>query len=269
MKFALKSIVAAAAFVAFGVAHAGATLTLPVNGSVTDQGWTVSNLSGSGKLAFSSALVGALNSGGITVTAVAPAISDIVTRTNGQYKSVAAAAPVTSLSGSFDGTTLSISSVGTAGGALQTALVDPEGFASTGGSLSITNLRVDLGAKKVFARLEGGNGVGVVDNLYLWDIANITGPTSFAAVPGVTTSVNSLTGLSINAPAFDLFAKSLGLTAAGIAALQTVTDFGKIDSTISVTATAMATPAIPEPSTYALMGLGLVGMSLVARRRAK
>ncbi|MES2091527.1 MAG: PEP-CTERM sorting domain-containing protein, partial [Pseudomonadota bacterium] len=29
----------------------------------------------------------------------------------------------------------------------------------------------------------------------------------------------------------------------------------------------VSTPAIPEPSTYALMGLGLVGMSLVARRR--
>jgi hypothetical protein len=27
------------------------------------------------------------------------------------------------------------------------------------------------------------------------------------------------------------------------------------------------TPTIPEPSTYALMGLGLVGISLVARRR--
>lgn len=265
MKFALKSIIAATAFVAMGAASAEA-ISLPVGGSVTSGITTFSKLTGSGTLTFSANLVGALNTGGISVAEVAPATAAITTRSNGQYKTVAASAPVTSLDGEFDGTSLQVTKVGTAGGALQTAESDPEGFATTGGSLSITNLQVDLAQKRVYATLTGGNGVGTVDNLYLWDIAAVNGATSFAATPGVTTSVNSLTGLSIRPEAFQLFSQSLGLTDAGIAALNTVTDFGKIDSSISVTVT-----AVPEASAvvYALMGVGLVGLTAARRRAAK
>ena len=268
MKFAFKSIVAAAAFVAAGAASAS-SLTLTSGSSVTDQGWTVSNLTGSGTLSFSSTLIGALNAGGVQVSQVSPAVvtTTTTTPTSSKYKTVSAAAPVTSLTGTFDGSTVAVTQVGTAGGALQTAVDD--GFTTTGGTLSITNLTVDLTAKRVYATLIGANGVGTVNNLYLWDIATITGATSFAAVEGNITSTNTLSGLKINANAFSLFSQALGLTAAGNNALATVTDFGSISSSITVTAAKVPTTTVPEPSTYALMGLGLAAVGLVARRRAK
>ena len=267
MKFAYKSLVAAMAFVA--AAGTASAANLVVGGTSSVPGFTLSGLTGTGTLSFSTTLIGALNAGGVQVAQVDPAVVTSTKRTNGKYASVSAAAPVTALDFTSTGTnSITVNGVSTAGGALQTAEADD--FTTTGGSLAITNLRVDLGASRVYADLEGANGVGALSNVYLWDITTITGPTSFSIPAGdgaqTVVSNNELSGLKINTAAFNLFSQSLGLTSAGNDALATVTDFGKIVSTISVTATP-ATPAVPEPSSYALALAGLAGVGMLARRR--
>ena len=239
---------------------------------MTDQGWTVSGLTGTGTLSFSPLLLSALIPGQVLVDQIDPAIVNVEgSLFDGAYSSITAAAPITALTGSFDGTTVSVSQVQTAGGALQTSIADGDGedpttnYVTKGGSLAITNLRVDLGAKLVYADLLGGNGVGAHNGVALWNIGTISGPTTIAAQVGTFTVENQLSGLSITADSFELFAQSLGILPGGIDVLRGIDDYGSISSSITVT----VTQAIPEPSTYALMGVGLLGVSLVARRRAK
>ncbi len=266
MKFALKSIVAAAAFVAVGAASA-ATVTVTTGNTFSYQGTTLT-ATGTGTLSFSSALLGGLDAVYATVDAytsnsVYTATSTSTFDADGNFATASASAQITGLT--IDDTTNAVQVAQTSGGALITALKTRG--ASNGGTLVVTDLKVDLVAGKVYGTLIGGNGYGTVSfdgstgSNYLWDISSITGAT---AVTGAGTYTTTITGLSISAAAKAAFIQSLGLISNGITVMDGITDYGSIVSVITATVA-----AVPEPSTYALMGLGLVGLSLVARRRAK
>ncbi|MDE1999618.1 MAG: PEP-CTERM sorting domain-containing protein [Burkholderiales bacterium] len=249
MKFAIKSIVAAAAFVAAGAASAAATT---VNVGDTLGGLQLGG--GAGVLSFSVDLMSALDIGQVTVSSYSPGTASVTKDSFGSYSNVSASAPITSVT--VDTATNNLLSVATAGGATQTSPV-LKGV-SIGGSLTVSDLNVDLANKKVYATVIGGNGVGTLSNFYLWDIVKPVTTEQFIA--GNNRTLSAISGLQITSGGFNTFVQALGLLPLGKGALQSVTDFGTITTTMTVT-------PVPEPATYALMALGVAAIGVAARRR--
>lgn len=249
MKFAIKSIVAAAAFVAAGAASAAATTV-----NVGDTLGGLQLVGGAGTLSFSTDLLAALDVGQVTVSSYSPGTASVTTDSFGSYTNVSASAPITSVT--VDTATNNLLSVATAGGATQNAPV-VKGV-SSGGSLTVSDLNVDLANKKVYATVIGGNGVGTLSNYYLWDIVKPVTTEQFIA--GNNRTLSTISGLQITSGGFNTFVQALGLLSLGKGALSTVTDFGTITTTMTVT-------PVPEPATYALMALGVAAIGVAARRR--
>lgn len=208
-------------------------------------------VSGTGTLTFDSGLIGALGAGGVTVTAVAPAT----------YSSGAVNSQVTGIA--LDGTD-TVTHVSSIGGALQSA---PANFAGAGGDVTIQNLNVDFlsnGTANIYADVSSASHSSInATQMLLWTSTGLTAG-SATAVTGTSFS-STLKDLYITAAGKQALITGLGLNSIGQGVLNGVSSYGTLGTTAVFAAT---TPAVPEPSTYALMAVGLAAVGFIGRRRA-
>lgn len=157
-------------------------------------------------------------------------------------------------------------------GALNIDFVDAAGLKLTkplSSTITLSNFSFDLATNTLTGNLLVGSSLFPLLNLTNQSLLTATNVTSSFGVTGNQQVGTNVTGSST--------ARTLGLDASGFvlsegfksfltSAELNPADFGYVATMIqSVKIGTVA--AVPEPSTYALMGLGLVGIAAVSRRR--
>lgn len=193
---------------------------------------------------------------------------------DGYYTSANSQAEVTSAQ--LDTETRSIQSITDAS---NVTFVAPQSLLGKGGTLRISNLTVDYTTRQVFGDVSGSGLASPLAHLHLWSASTLTSSITGNGIGGggvdflpLTNYTVTLSGLTLTQAGLDLFAQNLNLYSLAKGALNVYNQesFGKLTTQLTLAGhPATYAAPVPEPSTWAPMALGLIGVGAAgaARRR--
>lgn len=210
----------------------------------------------------------------ITATGYDLGTSTYAKDSDGHYAQMSMVAPAVSVD--MDTDTMGVYATHSSGGVTFTAPIVRK--LSTGGSLTITDLSLDFGTKIISGTVIGANGLGTVSNTPLWNVSNISSSVRGCPDVGLCDAIGhpnyeyllsaTATGLSLTEQGQATFVQALGFSStAQYLVLASVEDFGSLTTQTYMVATENL-HAVPEPATWTLMGLGLVGLMGIRRRQS-